>query len=349
MLAFLLAAPPPYRIVDLGLPPGAKALEAIALNNRGELLTRVPLRLEPESGKNAGIYPGHGYLWRKGRFLNLGEPRGSKYDDPPSVWPTALNESSTVVGYEGQGGPIFMSGLLNVYPFIWQGGRKVDLGSGRTSQPVGINAHGDVVGDSDHRAFVRLDGKIRVLGTLSRVGSGNRASGVAINDRRQILLDSTYGGVKGQIDASLPSRPVLVDGNDRKLVLRPLPLPKGYADAQGYDLNEAGTVLAGGYSPGMGGTLLYLVRKGKIQTLRTPSGSVGSVRINEKEEVVATISSGTYPSKTRPALWRKARPIPFPTFPGWTLQTATGINDAGAICGSGLHNGKPRAYLLIPR
>ena len=121
-----------------------------------------------------------------------------------------------------------MSGLRDVYPFIWRDGRKVDLGSGWASLPKGINARkGDVVGTDKYRAFVRLNGKVRVLGTLSRVGSGNRATGVAINDHRQILLNSTYGGVKGQVDASLPSRPVLVDGNARKLVLRPLPFPRG--------------------------------------------------------------------------------------------------------------------------
>ena len=349
MLAFLLAAPPPYRIVDLGLPPGAQALEAIALDNRGELLVRVPLRWETEAGKTTSIYPGHGYLWRDGEFIDLGEPRASTVDDPPSVWPTALNESSTVVGYEGRGGPVFMSGLRDVNPFVWRNGRKVDLGSGWASFPKGINARGDVVGTDKYRAFVRLDGKVHVLGTLSRVGSGNRATGVALNDQRQILLDSTYGGVKGQVGASLPSRPVLVDGNARKLVLRPLPLPKGYADAKGYDLNQAGTVLAGGYSPGMEGTLLYLVRKGKIVAFGPPSDRINQARMNAKEEIVATLSSGKHPATTHPALWRDARPVSFPTFPGWILQTAVGINDAGAICGSGLHDGKPRAYLLIPR
>ena len=57
MLAFLLAAPPSYRIVDLGLPPGAQTLEAIALNNRGEVLARVPLRWETEAGKTTSIFP----------------------------------------------------------------------------------------------------------------------------------------------------------------------------------------------------------------------------------------------------------------------------------------------------
>lgn len=35
--------------------------------------------------------------------------------------------------------------------------------------------------------------------------------------------------------------------------------------------------------------------------------------------------------------------------PTWTLQAATGINDAGLIIGYGLHNGKPAAFLLTPK
>jgi probable HAF family extracellular repeat protein len=33
---------------------------------------------------------------------------------------------------------------------------------------------------------------------------------------------------------------------------------------------------------------------------------------------------------------------------GWTLQTATGINDGGQIVGEGLHNGVPHGYLFTP-
>jgi hypothetical protein len=31
---------------------------------------------------------------------------------------------------------------------------------------------------------------------------------------------------------------------------------------------------------------------------------------------------------------------------GWTLSNATGINDAGQVCGNGTLNGQPHAFLL---
>lgn len=33
---------------------------------------------------------------------------------------------------------------------------------------------------------------------------------------------------------------------------------------------------------------------------------------------------------------------------GWTLREAVGITDSGVIVGNGMHNGKPRAFLLVP-
>jgi uncharacterized membrane protein len=37
-----------------------------------------------------------------------------------------------------------------------------------------------------------------------------------------------------------------------------------------------------------------------------------------------------------------------PTGSGWVLTSASAIDDAGQIAGTGLHNGQPRAFLLTP-
>jgi probable HAF family extracellular repeat protein len=37
-----------------------------------------------------------------------------------------------------------------------------------------------------------------------------------------------------------------------------------------------------------------------------------------------------------------------PANSGWVLEWATGVNDAGQICGNGKHNGVTRAFLLTP-
>ena len=33
---------------------------------------------------------------------------------------------------------------------------------------------------------------------------------------------------------------------------------------------------------------------------------------------------------------------------GWTLTSATAINNRGQIVGTGLHNGQPRGFLMTP-
>lgn len=37
-----------------------------------------------------------------------------------------------------------------------------------------------------------------------------------------------------------------------------------------------------------------------------------------------------------------------PANSGWVVQSCTGINDNGQICGNGLHNGLPRAFVMTP-
>jgi len=51
-------------------------------------------------------------------------------------------------------------------------------------------------------------------------------------------------------------------------------------------------------------------------------------------------------------LWRSGQASDMdslvPANSGWILEEATGINDLGQICGSGKHNGKEQAFLLMP-
>ncbi len=48
------------------------------------------------------------------------------------------------------------------------------------------------------------------------------------------------------------------------------------------------------------------------------------------------------------SIWREGRVTRLPAFSGWKPEHAIGINDLGMICGSGLHDGKTRAFVLVP-
>lgn len=351
MLVPLLAlAAPKYRIVDLGLPPGAEKAEAVAINNRGEVAITAEVTVavpwfNSEEDKGVSQVPvRHGYLWREGRFFDFGDPNPGgvvQADDVARTEPKALNDHGIVVGGKGPYGPVFMTGLEHAAPFIWRGRGLESLGVTNLGQANDINDLGDIVGDDGHGAFARLNGKIVALPEASHVeprdpggemGDVNHASGVSINDRRQILMDSTYGGKRGDTDLSL--RPFLVDGSRVPLRLRPVPLPKDFVEGRGVALNDRGTVLAFATRRGASDTTPFLVRDGRI--VRLPFTGA----MNNREEVV-----GGDPL----AVWRVGHMTLLPSFPGWELQTATGINDRGAICGTGLHDGKTRAYVLLPR
>ena len=340
--ALLLAlAPPAYRVVDLGFPLGETQgmIEARAVNNRGEVLV-----------KTVG-----GHVWRNGTFLSMGPPSyASSMGDGSRVDPFAFNDHAVAVGAQGSGTPAFMSGLSHDRAFIWRGRSVEDLGAGATTSATGINNLGDVVGGGDHRAFARLRGKIVWLPIGSHVKprdpSGemndiNGAAAVAINDHRLILENSTYGRMNPP-----PTRPFLIDGNRRPLKMQPVAVPKGFDEVDGLDLNESGTALLLAHDSDWRRTAPFLARAGKLTRLDLVGKGlvVSHADLNNRGDVVCTVIPLMDQESRSPALWLADYRVPFPTFAGWKLQTATGINDGGMICGSGLHDGKPRAYLLVP-
>lgn len=351
LLPVLATPPASYRIVDLGVPPQSQAIYAVAINNRGEILVRAPwYATQMEGDRVTAFRTGHGYLWRAGHFFDFGEPKPNKLADPTEVVPTAFNDFSATVGTQGSGAPVFMSGLTDVDPFIWRGRGMDDLGAGWSSIPMAINNLGDVVGDSNSRGFVRLQGKLHGIGTLSHVPAGNRSVAVAVNDHRLVLGNSTYGGTPGKADYSLPSRPFTIDGLREPLRMRPLPLPFGNREAEGLALNREGTILLQIREKKSLGAQLVVLKGQKPSRLPRLFSAAGyqSACLNNRDEIVATANVQPYPEVTQPVLWRQGKPVVFPKFEDWKLLTATGINDKGQICGTGVHNGQTRAYLLSP-
>ena len=355
MLAALAVALIGYQIVNLGAPPGAEKVEAVAINNRGEVLVRAwETLVVPWSSSNgetgeSRVPVRRGYLCRAGQLLPMTLKERYPSSEPPSIEPLALNDLSVAVGWKGTGMPLFMSGLTQNDAIIWRGRNVEDLGAGHTSAAEGINNLGDVVGGGDHRAFARLRGRIVWLAPLSHIvpadpsgemNDANQCVAVAINDRRQILLNSTYG--KGD---PVYMRPYLVDGNSPKSRPRPIALPRGCHQAAGVRIGHDGTVLAMDSQ-----SRVPFLSKGKRVTLLRSSARVPVevAGMNGRGDVVGSAVRRSYPRDSSPLLWRRGKEVPFPTFPGWKLQTATGINDKGQICGTGLHNGKTRAYLLNP-
>jgi probable HAF family extracellular repeat protein len=75
-----------------------------------------------------------------------------------------------------------------------------------------------------------------------------------------------------------------------------------------------------------------------------PAGQYDSVKVNNRRQVV-------FGSSDEP-LWQSGARVSLnalgPAAQGWYLYGASDINDAGRIVGTGNHNGRDEAYLLVP-
>ncbi len=182
---------------DLGASPAGQSSRALAVNDRGEVVGVAGGRAvrwhdgvmsELDSmGKTSSVasdinnrgqivgevgdFERVGVRWSRGTVTPLTDMASS---------PTAVNSSGTVTGFywnaQGSAG------------FVWQRGRFVELpyfaspDGQNFLEPYGINARGQVVGNSGMGAFVREHGKGTLLPALTRASMATD-----INDRGVIV------------------------------------------------------------------------------------------------------------------------------------------------------------------
>lgn len=117
----------------------------------------------------------------------------------------------------------------------------------------------------------------------------------------------------------------------------------------GVALNQDGVVLAEAYRRDGTERVPFVSKGGRVLVLRSSFRlRVWALGMNKRGDVVGKAVRTLDPPNFSPVLWRRGKEVAFPTFPGWTLQTAQCINDKGQICGTGLHEGKTRAYVISP-
>ncbi|MEG3637335.1 hypothetical protein [Micromonospora palythoicola] len=141
-----------YRAVDLGTLGGDSSY-ATAMNDRGDVVGRA-------QGVD-GVY--RGFLWRKGRMIDLGD-----------FSPIDVNDRGQVVGVRDDG-----SGA-----YVWHRGVLRPLG-GRSGRPVAINDRGQVVGHTDAGPVLWTNRRPRPLplDDVSDINErGQVAGGVSVPD-----------------------------------------------------------------------------------------------------------------------------------------------------------------------
>ncbi len=198
----------------------------------------------------------------------------------------------------------------------------------------GINRNGDVVGDIGEPGMVPTQTAwIHLFGQSTFIalnGGGSSAIALAINDKGVIVGCQT-------INSGICSRIVLWPS--------PTATPEVLFRGTPRSINKDG-IIVGSDSVTLHA---FVYRNSGLADLGTLPGDTVSVAnaINDAGEIGGWSSNG---SVQRAVMWQNGQIIDLnsvlPSNSGWTLISATGINNRGDIVGTGMHNGVMRAFLL---
>jgi probable HAF family extracellular repeat protein len=311
----MASAAPLYNVVDLGTLGGATS-KAYDINNRGQVVGYADINVTvfPSS------YVAHAFLWQSDSGMNDIGTIGTF----SSSIAYGINDSGQVVGTLGYAMP------GGYHPFLWQtGGAMQDLGGGDFSMAANINNAGQVVGQSsDYGAFLWQSAS----GMQSLLGGVGRASD--INDNGLVVGTRPIDGK--------PCGFLWQNGSVTQ------DIGGGGNDFTTNSINDRGQVVgAYGTYPAYH-AFLWQSSTGR-RDLGMLNGATDSTagEINESGQVVGT-------SGDRAFLWQDGIGMQdlnglISQSSGWTLESASAINDNGQIVGYGLNSsGQSHAFFLNP-
>lgn len=320
-----------YTVVNLGTEMMVTLPDAVpAISNTGLVV-------------GTDSYPAiRGYIWEDGQVTRI-EPA---YQNATTTG-FGVNASGAVVGTTlgpGYNGPIvrpfiYQNGTLNYIPDVIPNAPNVNARAA-----YAINDAGAAVGEWESRPFIYANGVSRWLeGSVN--AAGNLATlGVAkdINNKGWAVGTMSYQGATGAV--------VWHDGIAVDLGTLPV-LDWQHPDASANAINDLNEVV--GVSRSALGMRAFLWRDGQMIDLGSFRGDGWSSRaldVNNRSEVVGRsdcVGLACAFLWTRQEGMLQLQNFIDPTS-GWTLDTATGINDMGWIVGNGLLNGVSADFLLIP-
>ncbi|MDR3439904.1 hypothetical protein, partial [Telmatospirillum sp.] len=310
---------------------GGSDTTGVAINNNGQIVGDSTMA----SGADDA------FLWRNGTISDLGRLSG----DSDSA-ATAINNQGQVVGVSSTV-PMGVGG--SYHAVIWQNGTTTALTSlQESSQANAINSLGQVVGVHDlttgaSEAFFWQNGTLTDLGWLPGVTSQSVASeSVAdgINDAGQIVGRSRTA--QGDTHAVLWQNSTITDLGG---------LASSYY-GEALAINAKGQIVGdSSFSNNSYNTHAVSWQNGTITDLGTLSGddTSGAVAIDSAGDIVgwAGLSTG---GVNHAVMWQNGKIVDLnsllPANSGWTLYSASNIDDLGQIVGTGSFNGTYGSYVL---
>lgn len=315
-----------YSITGLGTLGGSTSY-AYSINNNGQIVGESDI---------AGNAATRAFVYTNGAMTNLGTLSGTS-----GSFAVGINNNGQIVG----------NSYSNAYTynpnraFLYTNGSMQDIGTlGGSSSYIlgnGINNSGQVVGISStagnaaNHAFLYSNGSMSDLTASTGLGMA-----VDINDNGQIA------GTNASSHAGLYSNGTVAD-------LGTL----GGLTSFSTDLNNNGQVIGSSYVAGNTNTHAFLYSNGSMIDLGAQPGMDSfALGINASGMVVGDfqVVPGQFgpPDSFRAFLYSNGVMTDLNTLlaanSGWTLYSASAINDWGQIVGAGSFNGQMQAFLLNP-
>jgi probable HAF family extracellular repeat protein len=256
---------------------------------------------------------------------------------------SGVNDNGQVVGYS-----------TNHYAsraFLYSNGAMTDLlGALESSDSMasGINNNGQVTGwfgvpgVSGGQAFLYSNGVTISLGNLNGAYNPFYSSFANdINDNGHVVgsSDVTVGGFS-QHHAFLYSNGTMTDFGTL-----------GGTRSSAYGINDNGQVVGNSYITGNAVTHAFLYSNGAMIDLGTFDGDSYAADINNYGQVVGR-AYNVGNTSSRAFLYSNGNLVDLndllPAGSGWSLNSASAINDLGQIVGGGLIDGQYHAYLMTP-
>lgn len=344
-----LAGQPHFTVHDLGTLGGSGATQPNGISHDGQVVGFAFI------GGNQFLY--HAFRTDPNRAINpLTDDLGTLGGQLSSA--AAINRIGQVAGTSGIPSNSFVQHAFRTAPHDAIHPATDDLGTlgGDSSSGTGINDRGQVIGfsltagNSATHAFRTAPNRpinpaTDDLGTLG--GSFSQATGV--NNLGQVAGFSTTSQGATHAFLTAPDR-VINPATDDLGTLGANALASavgrhdhvvGYSFPYSSNLFYFHAFLA---NPG-GGTVQDLGALGPAAF-----ASSGATGINRFGQIVGYSQTSTGEMHAFLYMSGKMHDLNdlIPANSGWVLQSAYGINDAGQIIGTGVYNGQPRAFRLIP-
>jgi probable HAF family extracellular repeat protein len=300
------------RMRDLGVaPPGYNAIDALAINERGQVLGASRRWEHPYLADT--VVKSTAWLWEKGHVRTICTDRWG------SGVASMNDEGQVIVGCSlGRGH----------HSYLWDNGRLTDLGTlgGKATWASDINDRGQIVGRSQvasgaEHAFLWQDGRMTDLGTLG--GDSSWAQG--INNRGQIVGGASSKGGPGSssphavlwehgtitdLGTTLANSDIVINGSGQIVwTARETPHVFMWEDGNRSDLGtirgrllnfvaitEGGRIVGNRELPGSTESSAFVWQGGIVTTLGSVGNHSFATATNERNEVVGEV-------RGKPVLW----------------------------------------------